>query len=212
MLTGSITLLIVIAWGGWILTGERLFKESRSKVMFSMFFVFYISQLLAATLFPLPIEPALIEREQMRSAAGFGQENNFTLFQTLRDASASETTFFNQIVGNFLLLVPLGFLAPFLWDRYKSVRNALGLVLATTFAIEFSQLAISGILGFTYRSFDVDDLWLNALGGFYAVAAALAVQKLTQLRTAPSRLAAIEERVEHATTGSRETALCRSAP
>ena len=64
MLTGSITLLIVIAWGGWILTGERLFKESRSKVMFSMFFVFYISQLLAATLFPLPIEPALIEREQ----------------------------------------------------------------------------------------------------------------------------------------------------
>ena len=76
-----------------------------------------------------------------------------------------------------MLLAPLGFLAPLLWKRFATLFRGIGLVVGTTLAIEFSQLGISGILGYTYRSFDVDDLWLNALGGSVAVVVGLALRR-----------------------------------
>lgn len=176
MLTGSITLLVVLFWGLWILGGGRLYRESRAKVMLTMVFVFYISLLLAATLFPLPLDATLIEQQRALADNGFGPGNNFVPFETLRDASRSEARFISQIGGNFLLLVPLGFLAPLIWDRFARLRNGVILVVATTLAIEFTQLGISEALGFTYRSFDVDDLWLNALGGTVGVLAAMMVR------------------------------------
>ena len=211
MLTGSVTLLIVIAWGLRILSGGRLYRDSRMKVLACMAFAFYISQLVAATLFPLPIDSALIEMQRARAAAGFGPGNNFTLFATLQDASMSDFTFANQIIGNFLLLMPLGFMAPLLFSRFASFGRAISLVVGTTLAIEFSQLAISGVLGFTYRSFDVDDLWLNALGGFVAVVAAMVVRSANAATSDPA-VAAADGPAEQPATGLRETALYRSGP
>ena len=178
-----------------------------------MAFVFYVSQLLAWTLFPLPIDPALIEERRAIADAGFSARgNNFTLFETLRESTDSEFSFVSQIVGNFLLLTPLGFLAPLIWDRFAKLSNGVALVVGTTLAIEFSQLGISGILGFTYRSFDVDDLWLNALGGSIALAIGVCVRNMMAAsRDKPvPEVVATSASSHRAVTDSRETALYQS--
>lgn len=221
VLTPNITLLVVMAWGFWVLTGGRLHSDSRMRVLLTMGLAFYVSQLLAWTLFPLPIDESLIEQQRALADAGLGRRgNNLTPFETLRDASRSDFVFLTQIGGNFLLLAPLGFLAPLLWNRFATFCRGAGLVVATTLAIEFSQLGISGILGFTYRSFDVDDLWLNALGGSLAVVAGLAVRRVLGETNSGwiggGEVGDQEEGSDAAgaplTTGLRETALYRSEP
>ena len=167
MLTGSVTSLIVIFWGVWILRGDRIRQESPARVLLTLAFVFYLSRVIAATHFPLPISGDVIAQERILSAAGLGAGNNFVPFETISAASMSEFTFVRQVIGNFLLLTPLGFLAPLLWERFKGFGCAFALVFGATLAIEFTQLGISGILGFSYRSFDVDDIWLNTLGGLF---------------------------------------------
>lgn len=200
MLDGSAAYLIVMVWGLWLLLGGRLERRSPGMTAASLFFAFYLSQLVAVTLFPLPIDPSVIERGQRLEAAGFGPGNNLMLFDTVRDFADSEAGFVNQIVGNFLLLVPLGLMAPLLWEKFRSWKRAAALVVAATLAIEFSQLGISRLLGYTYRSFDVDDLWLNAFGGtLAAIAACWAVRQVRQPVATTS-----------VATGLRETVPCQS--
>lgn len=225
MLEGSITYVIVILWGIWVLGTDRIKSDSPGKVLLSLVFAFYLARLLAATFFPFPTEASVISQMQMRSDAGFGPGNNFTLFATVSDAARSEATFVNQIVGNFILLFPLGLLAPLLFARFRSAMSSIALVVATTLAIEFSQWGISGLLGFTYRSFDVDDLWLNAAGGIVGVIVATTLLKATVPADAasdaaqePSELAGTPARPGQGprsirnprSTSSRETVPCRS--
>ena len=126
-------------------------------------FAFYATRVAALTFFPLPIDPDVIAREQELAAMGIGQTNNFELFGTVGELS--RRAFALQVYGNLVLLTPLGVLAPVIWRRYRSVVSGTALVVGTALAIETTQLAGSLALGFTYRSFDVDDLWLNTLGG-----------------------------------------------
>ena len=218
LLDGSITYVVVILWGAWALSGDRIKRESPAMILLSLVFAFYVSRLLAATLFPLPIDAAAIEQGQMRSDAGFGPGNNFRPFATVVDASRSEFTFLNQIVGNFFLLFPLGLLAPLLWSRFSNKMAAIALVIATTLAIEFTQLGVSGVLGFTYRSFDVDDLWLNAAGGILGALVAtmlakIAVPKSDETSTQVELGTEAEDEVLPTRSSSlRETVPCRSEP
>lgn len=59
---------------------------------------------------------------------------------------------------NVLLFVPLGILAPLIWDRLCRVLPMLGVSFGFSLLIELSQLLNN-------RSTDVDDLILNTLGG-----------------------------------------------
>lgn len=206
MLEGSVTYLIVMFWGIWLLRGRRIEQRSVAVTTGSLLFALYLSQLVAATLFPLPIEMSVIDRGRAMAAAGFGPGNNVVLFNTVRDFAESEAGFINQIVGNFLLLVPLGLMVPLLWQTFRSWQRAVLLVVFATLAIEFSQLGISTLLGYTYRSFDVDDLWLNALGGtLAAVVASFVARRVT------SESAEGTGDNGRDVTGSRENVPCRSA-
>lgn len=64
---------------------------------------------------------------------------------------------------NFLLLLPLGvYLSIF---KINSVKSAITIIFAVSFGIEILQVLL-GYFGFIYpRSFNVDDLILNTLGG-----------------------------------------------
>ncbi|MDX8044826.1 VanZ family protein [Gracilibacillus sp. S3-1-1] len=64
---------------------------------------------------------------------------------------------------NYLLLLPQGFYLGLLF-HVKSKRKALMLVFCTTLCIETSQLLLN-ITGFGYRTFNVNDLMVNTLGG-----------------------------------------------
>ena len=63
-----------------------------------------------------------------------------------------------NLAGNVLVFVPLGFLPPLLWHRWRSWWRAALLCAGASLSIEFLQLFLS-------RSVDVDDLILNVLGG-----------------------------------------------
>lgn len=60
-------------------------------------------------------------------------------------------------VLNGMMLLPLGFLLPVFWQRFRSLRSTLLLTFGTSFAIELLQM-VSG------RATDIDDLITNVLG------------------------------------------------
>lgn len=60
-------------------------------------------------------------------------------------------------VLNVVLFVPLGLLAPMIWQKSDRLTNILGVGLGFTLLIEVSQLL-------NFRSTDIDDVILNVLG------------------------------------------------
>ena len=58
---------------------------------------------------------------------------------------------------NILLFVPLGFLLPVIWARYRTARRTLLAGFGLSLAVEFLQI-------FTFRLTDVNDLIMNTLG------------------------------------------------
>lgn len=80
-------------------------------------------------------------------------------FDTLLESWELGTlTFLIQVGGNILLLMPLGFASGVMRGGWMWVGGV-------SLLIEISQLLLSLQLGFAYRTFDVDDLWMNILGG-----------------------------------------------
>ena len=64
---------------------------------------------------------------------------------------------------NVLLFVPLGFLLPMLWKKYKAIKNTMLFAMCMTIAIEISQI-------FTFRTTDINDIITNmvgTLGGYF---------------------------------------------
>ncbi|QHZ48305.1 VanZ family protein [Bacillus sp. NSP9.1] len=72
---------------------------------------------------------------------------------------AARLTFYNV-----LLLAPLGVYLSLLW-RHLSIKSAAILLFLTSFFIECLQLVLSAAGMIAVRTFNVDDLILNTLGG-----------------------------------------------
>jgi glycopeptide antibiotics resistance protein len=71
-------------------------------------------------------------------------------------------TWGKQILGNFVMLLPLGIYLPLIYKRLRKVYNFFAVLLICfliSVGIELLQLATS------YRSADIDDVILNTLGG-----------------------------------------------
>lgn len=60
--------------------------------------------------------------------------------------------------GNIVMLVPLGFFLPSLWEKFQKIRSTLAAAAVIMAMVELTQL-------FTLRGFcEIDDLILNLLG------------------------------------------------
>ncbi|MEH7885171.1 VanZ family protein [Bacillus sp. JJ1609] len=68
-----------------------------------------------------------------------------------------------NVGGNILLLMPLGFLAPILWKRFRSVKAASLLGFSVSVTIELLQL-FQRFGGGWGRITDIDDVIFNVLG------------------------------------------------
>jgi len=71
-------------------------------------------------------------------------------------------TFGKQVLGNFVMLLPLGVYLPLLYTRLRKAYSIFAVLLIcflVSVGIELLQLATS------YRSADIDDVILNTLGG-----------------------------------------------
>ena len=69
-----------------------------------------------------------------------------------------------QIVGNLVLLLPLGIYGPILWPRLRSLPSILLAGAGLSASIELGQLAVASAYGFPVRVADVDDVLLNTIG------------------------------------------------
>ena len=69
-----------------------------------------------------------------------------------------------QIVGNFLLLLPLGVYGPILTPRLRSLPAIVLAGAGLSILIELGQLAVATAYGFPVRVADIDDVLLNTLG------------------------------------------------
>lgn len=92
---------------------------------------------------------------------------NFLPFKTILPYLLGEKGFIISVInlaGNIILLVPIGFLIPFVY-RQMTWRKSIALAVATGFALEGMQAL------FHVGIFDIDDVLLNGLGvvaGYWA--------------------------------------------
>ena len=70
---------------------------------------------------------------------------------------------FIVLLGNLAVFIPLGMLLPIVSGR-RSLLLVLAGALTVSIGIEVGQLAVSGVLGWAYRSADIDDVIVNVLG------------------------------------------------
>lgn len=134
-------------------------------------FVLYVSMILEVTLFPVPISLAEIARVRSDPSLYVSPDLNLIPFHSIAASVAGAESqglavFIRNWLGNLLLLMPLGFMAPIIWKRFRRASRTVLLCLATSLSIEFVQY-VGSFLVFTIRwkSVDVDDVIVNVVGG-----------------------------------------------
>ena len=110
-------------------------KQSVWRIMLYSILLLYLLGVVNVTLFPLVIAPDIIMEQ--REAAQL--HNNFvplaSILEILRDWRWY--VILPQIGGNILLAVPLGFLLPLMWQRFRAFKSAILSGVLFTTAIEF---------------------------------------------------------------------------
>ena len=145
----------------WLLRAEKSPRWGRELLL--AVFVLFLLGLASQTLGGHPpvdlTDPAALwARAVQRWENGFGI--NLTPGATIRSMleKGSRGQKIINLAGNVLIFVPMGFLPPLLWKKWRHLWAAVPLSAAVSCLIEFLQL-------FLGRSMDVADLILNTLGG-----------------------------------------------
>ena len=85
--------------------------------------------------------------------------NNFIPVREIFRYHIGSRLFLKNVLGNVLLFMPFGFFSSY-YLKFKKPWVILGLTLVTSFSIEVIQMSIG-------RVFDVDDILLNIVGGYF---------------------------------------------
>lgn len=125
-------------------------------------FGMYLLLVVRLTIFPLPFKEVTLHRPltEILSQVNLVPFNFGHLFKN------NPNVIIHEIVGNILLLMPFGFGLPFL-IRFKP-RIFPWLAFGAGLVIEGAQLGFNLLLGGSYRTVDINDVILNALGAMLA--------------------------------------------
>lgn len=176
----ALALAVIVLLHGWITHARRRAIASR------LFGVFYGAWVVSMTLLPFEVAPP---------GSGVGldpywrESVNLVPLRTIRLYLKSDLgrVAWQNLLGNLLLLVPLGALGPWAWRRLDRWGRILGAGLCVSLGIEALQFSKRFIdaLG-TTRSVDIDDVLLNTAGvalGYTAFVVVRAIGRaLTHLR------------------------------
>lgn len=90
----------------------------------------------------------------------YGRSANFDLFKSIKLMmdSGSFRLMFDNVIGNILLFLPLGFLLPLLFRKSRNFFVMFLIGSFTSFVIETLQYE------YAHRIFDIDDVFLNVTG------------------------------------------------
>lgn len=139
-----------------------IFKKVKPvKFFYNLAFGLYISVIIAICFFPIKLSGTIFQEAY----------NNFIPFKsianTVKDSLSTSSLYgFATLAGNFVLLMPLGVFFHFC---IKEQKRRLLCVFLTSVAIETIQFIIGLLIGYNYRSVDIDDVILNTVGGIIAV-------------------------------------------
>ncbi len=134
--------------------------------------ILYAAGLVCFTLYPLPTGDA-------GPGITYGIPPILDPLNFIHDIAEGGVRAVFQLLFNIVLFVPLGFIARTLLKL--KLPLALALSFATTCLIETAQLTgLFGVYPFAYRTFDVDDLICNTLGGLIGWGLGHAAARLTQ--------------------------------
>ncbi|MFJ5964114.1 VanZ family protein [Bacillus sp. NPDC093026] len=146
----------------------KFMRGTISKILFLYYILFslYIASLVSLTFFPFPYQKKLIE---IMIEDNLGTIHNFIPFKTIIvTLELGLTSFIKQIIGNVILFIPLGFILPILFSFYQ-LRKVIYIGFLVSLSIELIQFVLDLIVGYNYRSFDVDDIITNTLGTLIGV-------------------------------------------
>lgn len=162
--------VFLIPWMIIRIASFRLNKANRRKfllkreIILNIFFI-YILCLISVTLFPLIINfESNYNWISVNLIPIIGTVNEIT--KTTKDAAMHDFMikfWIKNILGNAVLLLPLGVLIPVLRNKYNSMIKIILVALCLSLSIETIQLA-SGFIGNFGRAFDIDDILLNTFG------------------------------------------------
>jgi glycopeptide antibiotics resistance protein len=178
MVVPAAVLAAVLAVRAW---RERL---PTARLALELVVVLHLAGVVALALFPLPVDAAVIAA---RGALDI-QENNLIPLVHLLAFAGGDTRIWDatQLIGNLLVLAPAAIWLPLLSTRVRTAGRVIAAGLAMSLAIELSQLAVSTVLGYTYRVADVDDVIVNTTGVALAYLGFRVVERLLDADWAPS--------------------------
>ncbi|MBQ8993797.1 MAG: VanZ family protein [Turicibacter sp.] len=157
----SMTIMLTILF--MIMYSQMLSNKSIIQFMLVSSFVFYVLNVIRLAFFPLPINEAYIEllKQEVDCGVIIERRHNLELFDFMK----WDNLFHITTIGNFLMLIPLSFYCPILFNSrgWGLIRMILtGFFVSLT--IELTQLSYDLLTGYAYRGFNVDDLMMNTLG------------------------------------------------
>lgn len=91
--------------------------------------------------------------------------NNFTPFKEILRYNFMSRSFFVNVIGNIAIFIPFGYLISDTINIFTKKKNYL----LNLFVIFFISLSIEIVQTFIGRSFDVDDILLNIVGGLIGI-------------------------------------------
>lgn len=95
----------------------------------------------------------LVTNQDMATVGG----TNFVPFKEIMRYDFGSSGFYKQVIGNILLFIPLGYFA----TGYCKLKKIGGILIVSL----LSSTTIEVVQHFIGRSFDVDDIILNVVGG-----------------------------------------------
>jgi glycopeptide antibiotics resistance protein len=156
-----------------------------SRLLLALVALAHLALVVSVAVFPIPVDGDLIEPARRAGWTGFGVTSvDLTPFETIRRSvrSGVGSYQFTQALQNLLVLSPIGLYAPMLWRRLRSWATFLPVAIVAGCSVEAVQLGVSLVLGFPYRSIDVDDVILNTAGVILAFALYWLALQLTRRR------------------------------
>jgi glycopeptide antibiotics resistance protein len=147
----------------WIV--ERGHGSARTLV--ALVAIAHVVILANVALFPIPVDPMLIAAGRAAAAAPSGDGGlSLVPFATIGpvlggDALPSATRI---AILNVFVLAPAGLYLPLLFRSLRAWPGLVVMAVAGGLSVEAGQLAISTVLGFRYRTIDIDDVILNTTG------------------------------------------------
>ncbi|WP_341300381.1 VanZ family protein [Lysinibacillus sp. FSL H8-0500] len=156
MIIGAVLYIIIRGIVFWV--QRKSFQLKKELILF--FFIVYCVGLASQTIIPKfefgNVEFGIISNN-------FGFNINLIPFRVIQDTY--ETIFYRHyydyfiinFLGNIIIFIPFGFFIPILFKKVNKFKEITIIGCILSVGKEIIQLLL-------YRSFDIDDLWLNTLG------------------------------------------------